>query len=95
MRVSKGGKSVHLEVGFWLHKDGSIHLTANDVKGFHVAINEDPKRKNGHPTLYKRLSKCLAEPKNTYTLIKNIEMFNSVCLSYVYRERSVLWRHFV
>jgi hypothetical protein len=61
VRISKNGKSVHLEIGFWLNDDGSIHMTANDIEGFHVAVNSDPARKNGHPTLYKRLAKCLAD----------------------------------
>lgn len=65
MRISENGKSVHIEVGFWLQVDGSIHLTSNDVKGFHVAINENPERRNGHPTLYKRLKAILSE--NTLT----------------------------
>ena len=61
MRVSKKGKSVHIDIGFWLHEDGSIHVTSNDVKGFHVAVNENPSRKNGHPTLYKRLVEILKQ----------------------------------
>ena len=61
MHSSKSGKSVHIDVGFWLQEDGSIHLTSNALKNFHVAINEDPDRKNGHPTLYKRLHKILEQ----------------------------------
>ena len=61
MRKSGNGKSVHLEIGFWLNDDGSIHMTANDVKGFHIAVNADPAKRNGHPTLYRRLAMCLAE----------------------------------
>lgn len=61
MRISKNGKSVHIEVGFWLQDDGSIHMTSNEAEGFYVAINEDPSRKNGHPTLYKRLHSILEQ----------------------------------
>lgn len=61
MRVSKNGKSVHLEVGFWLHDDGSIHLTSNEIEGFHVAVNSSPSRRNGHPTLFRRLAQCLRD----------------------------------
>lgn len=60
-RVSKGGKSVHIEIGFWLNDDGSIHVTSNAEKDFHVAVNQDPARKNGHPTLYDRLAKILQD----------------------------------
>lgn len=61
MEKSKDGRSVYLKVGFWLEKDGSIHLSGHGVKGFHVAVNEDPQKRNGHPTLYKRLAACLRE----------------------------------
>ncbi len=61
MQLSGDGNSVYLQVGFWLEKDGSIHMTGKDVEGFHVAINNDPTRKNGHPTLYRRLASCLSE----------------------------------
>jgi hypothetical protein len=61
MDVSKKGNSVYAAAGFWLEKDGSIHLAFKGVAGFHVAVNVDPARPNGHPTLYKRLAKLLAE----------------------------------
>ena len=61
MRVSKNGKSVHIEIGFWLNDDGSIHITSSEAANFHVAVNEDSARANGHRTLYKRLAQCLRE----------------------------------
>lgn len=61
MEKSKDGKSVYLHVGFWLEKDGSIHLAGRGVRGFHVAVNKEPERRNGHPTLYKRLADCLRQ----------------------------------
>lgn len=61
MRVSKNRKSVHLEIGFWFSDDGSIHVASNEVDGFHVAVNSSPTRRNGHPTLYRRLAACLGE----------------------------------
>lgn len=61
MDVSKKGKSVYAQAGFWLEKDGSIHLAFKGVPGFHVAVNADPKKPNGHPTLFKRMGKLLAE----------------------------------
>jgi len=61
VRKSASGKSIHLDVAVFLYDDGSIHITANDIPGFHVAVNADPKRVNGHPTLFKRLAQCLRE----------------------------------
>jgi hypothetical protein len=61
MDISKKGKSVYTRAGFWLEKDGSIHLTFLGVRGFHVAVNADPTKRNGHATLYRRLAKLLAE----------------------------------
>jgi hypothetical protein len=57
--VSKKGKSVYAEAGFWRESDGSIHMSFKGVPGFHVAVNEDPKKPNGHPTLFKRLNALL------------------------------------
>jgi hypothetical protein len=59
--TSKKRKSVYAKAGFWREKDGSIHMSLQGVPGFHVAINEDPKKPNGHPTLFKRLDKLLNE----------------------------------
>lgn len=59
MELSKTGKSVYLKIGFWLEKDGSIHMTGLGEQGFHVAVNADPKKPNGHRTLFPRLAKCL------------------------------------
>lgn len=58
--VSKKGKSVYAEAGFWREKDGWIHMSLKGVPGFHVAVNADPKKPNGHPTLFKRLDALLA-----------------------------------
>jgi hypothetical protein len=57
--VSKKGKSVYAEAGFWREMDGSIHMSFKGVRGFHVAVNADPKKPNGHPTLFKRLDALL------------------------------------
>jgi hypothetical protein len=61
MDVSRKGKSVYVKMGMWLEKDGSIHFSAPGVHGFHVAVNREPEKRNGHPTLYKRLAKCLRD----------------------------------
>jgi hypothetical protein len=65
MKLSKKGRAVYLEIGFWREPNGSIHMTGRGVPGFHVAVNKDPSRTNGHPTLFARLDKCLraAAPK--------------------------------
>jgi len=61
MKVSKKGKSVYADAGFWFEKDESIHMSFKGVPGFHVAINADPKKPNGHPTLFRRLAKLLSD----------------------------------
>lgn len=61
MRLSKKGKSVHFEVGIWCDKKDIIHVTCNEIDDFHIAVNPEPERPNGHPTLYRRLAKCLKE----------------------------------
>lgn len=61
MEVSKKGNAVYVNMGMWFEKDGSIHLTAPGVPGFHVAVNKEPDRPNGHPTLFRRLANCLRE----------------------------------
>lgn len=38
MRISKNGKSVHVEIGIWLDTDGSIHMTCNELRNFHIAV---------------------------------------------------------
>jgi len=63
MRLSAKGKSVALEVAFWLTDDGAIHLVANepDAPSFHVAVRDDPQKPSGHPYLYRELARCLRQ----------------------------------
>ena len=61
MQLSRKGNAVYAEVGFWLEKDDSIHMTIKDDASGHVAINSEPGRRNGHPTLYARLANALRE----------------------------------
>lgn len=61
MRLSTKGKTVYAEFGFWLEKDGSIHLAVPAENKIHVAINRDPERRNGHPTLYEKLAQALRD----------------------------------
>ncbi|SEF05783.1 hypothetical protein SAMN05519104_8104 [Rhizobiales bacterium GAS188] len=59
MQLNADGKSVRMEVDFWVEDDGSIHMTAMDVREFHVTISANSNRKNGHYPLYRRLADCL------------------------------------
>jgi hypothetical protein len=63
MRLSEKGRTVIMELGFWMNDDGTIHLTGNDpeVETFHVAIRQDPAKNSGHPYLYRELAKCLKQ----------------------------------
>ncbi len=63
MHLSSKGNTVTMEISFWLHEeDNSIHVSAPGVPGFTpVKVSADPARRNGHPTLFKRLAGCLAQ----------------------------------
>ena len=61
MRRSKKGKSAYTRIGVWRDPSGTIHMTLEGVKGGHVAINSDPEKRNGHPTLYRRLDQLLRD----------------------------------
>jgi hypothetical protein len=61
MKRSKKGRAVYAQVGVWRESDGSIHLTIKGVKNGHVAVNSDPSKRNGHPTLFARLDQLLKE----------------------------------
>ncbi len=59
---SKKGRSVYTRVGFWFDPNqGSIHMTLHGVPNGHVAVNREPGRRNGHPTLFTKLAKALRE----------------------------------
>ncbi len=67
MRRSARGKagnqprSVSLAIMFWKNRSGTIHVATNDpdAPDFHVAITDDQSKRNGHPTLYRRLDSYL------------------------------------
>ena len=63
MRLSEKGRAVSTEIGFWLEDDGSIHMTIKGHRSGHVAVNADPKKRNGHPTLYRRLAEALRDAR--------------------------------
>ena len=59
MHVAEDGRSVRLNVKFWLENDGSIRLTSEADPSLRVIIKNDPERPLGHPTRFKRLAKVL------------------------------------
>ena len=61
MKRSKKGAAVYTQIGVWREPDGSIHLTLKGVKNGHVAVNADPSKRNGHPTLFARLDQLLKD----------------------------------
>jgi hypothetical protein len=63
MELSSKGRSVSMEVSFWIREDGAIHLTSNDpdVKTFYVVVRPDPAKPSGHPYLFRELAKCLRQ----------------------------------
>jgi hypothetical protein len=63
MKLSEKGRSVTMEMSFWMTEDGAIHLTSNDrdVKTFHVAIRSDQTKASGQPYLYRELARCLKQ----------------------------------
>ncbi len=61
MKRSEKGKAVYAQIGVWRETDGSIHLTIKGIKNGHLAVNSDPSKRNGHPTLFARLDQLLKE----------------------------------
>ena len=62
VKKSKPGNSIYLDVRVWYDgKKGDIHMTAKDVKGFHISVIQDPGSRRGHPTLFDRLAQCLRD----------------------------------
>jgi hypothetical protein len=61
MKLTKEGRCVYAEAGFWLDKSGSIHIAFTGDTSGKLAIKPDPAEPNGHATLYQRLAKLLHE----------------------------------
>ena len=53
-------KSTSIEITVWLDGD-TVHMTSDARDDFHVAVNEEEDRPNGHPTLYRRLVDVLRD----------------------------------
>lgn len=67
MKVSRKGRTVYAEVGFWWdERDRAIHVAvppskAGEVETFHVAVRSDPEKPSGHPYLFRELARCLRQ----------------------------------
>jgi hypothetical protein len=62
MRVSRKGNTVYARVGFWYdEEEGKIHMTFGGIPNGHVAVHPDPSKRQGHPTLFRRLEKALRD----------------------------------
>jgi hypothetical protein len=64
VQKSSKGNTVTISVDIWYDtKTGIIHVASRDpdpaASDFHVAVTNDPKKPNGHPTLFRRLKKLL------------------------------------
>ncbi len=58
----EGTKYVRMEINFWYDRGlDEIHISSNDVPGFHIALIGEPNSRRGHPTLHKRLKAILQE----------------------------------
>jgi len=69
MGISKLGKSAYSHVAMWYdEKDGSIHVSMPDVKGFHTTVASWQ-----HPELFEKLSNCLElvgeQPKSNLSVV--------------------------
>ncbi len=53
-------KSAKIEITVWLD-DETIHVTSDAADDFHIAVNAEEDRPNGHPTLYRRLADVLRD----------------------------------
>jgi len=59
-----GDKIAKMEISLWFNaEDNSIRISAPKFPKFFppVMVSSDPKSNHGHPTLFKRLAKCMAQ----------------------------------
>jgi hypothetical protein len=64
MRLSPKGNAVTMEISFWLNaQDNSIRMSAPGFSELFppVKVSDKPESRHGHPALFARLAKCLAE----------------------------------
>jgi hypothetical protein len=55
-------KNVQIGIQFWLDEDGStIRVSSNARPDFNVRLKPDPLKRNGHPSLYRRLAWLLRD----------------------------------
>ena len=61
MPSSKNQKRARIEIEFWFEEDGSIRVTSDAGPDFHVRVRAEPLKRNGHPSLYRRLARILKD----------------------------------
>jgi hypothetical protein len=55
-------KIIHIEIRFWLDDDGStIRVTSDARPDFNIRVKPEPLKRNGHPSLYRRLAWLLKD----------------------------------
>jgi hypothetical protein len=61
MSSSKHRKTARIEIEFWFDEDGSIRVVSEAGPDFHVRVRAEPLKRNGHPSLYRRLAWVLRD----------------------------------
>jgi hypothetical protein len=62
VRISKNRKTITFELSAWWDPDDeSIHLASNESDTLIVTVCDDPKKKRGHPKLFRELTKMLKD----------------------------------
>jgi hypothetical protein len=61
MSSSKHRKAARIEIEFWFDDDGSIRVASEAGPDFDVRVLAEPLKRNGHPSLYRRLAWILRD----------------------------------
>ena len=62
IRTRTDKKNVQIGIQLWLDEDGStIRVSSNARPDFNVRLKPDPLKRNGHPSLYRRLAWLLRD----------------------------------
>jgi hypothetical protein len=61
MSSSKHRKAARIEIEFWFDDVGSIRVVSEAGLDFHVRVRAEPLKRNGHPSLYRRLAWILRD----------------------------------
>ena len=62
MKRSRKGNAISAQIRLWHEDNDTIHLIIEGVPNGHAAVNADPTKPNGHPTLFARLDSLLRAP---------------------------------